>query len=313
MNLGFRIIEIKETWLALGVACFGLVLSSACLSASPEPEPAYAGKPLTAWLDSLRLAKTTNEFLRASNAVHRIGSNAVPYLLRIVRARDGELPQPPSPPEPAYHYFLKPLCQRDELEVRVALACRVLGSAAKPVMTELSTAFATATNDIGVARAGAGLIDLGPIGFGPILDSLYPRSFGAGKGYIVEGMYTVTEQEPAGALSELIGVVKRVPLPDYNTNSFARAILRQVLEEYLPTDPESVASLVPTLRLSLADADPRVRPFVLLYLRRCGQNANVLAPDLLPLLHDPIETTRSAATNALLAIDSAAAAKAGVR
>jgi len=269
---------------------------------------------VSAWLDSLRLAKTTNEFLRASNAVHRIGSNAVPYLLRIVRARDGELPQPPSPPEPAYHYFLKPLCQRDELEVRVALACRVLGSAAKPVMTELSTAFATANTGIGTLRAEAALIDLGPIGFGPILDSFkHPRYVHLGKGEIVTEMYLVTELEPAGALSELIGVVKRVPLPDHDTNSFGRAILRDVLDEYLPTDPESVASLVPTLRACLADPDPRIRPFVLLYLKRCGQNAEAVVPNLLPLLLDPVEGTRTAATNALLAISPEAAAKAGVR
>jgi HEAT repeat protein len=63
----------------------------------------------------------------------------------------------------------------------------------------------------------------------------------------------------------------------------------------------------------MGDSEIYLRSIAAKGLARIGTNAQQTVPDLIPMLNDSNALIRSAATNALKAIDPEAAAKAGVK
>ena len=80
---------VPKRWLILVVLVFGLLLVLYLTSPTP-PEPSYKGRTLTEWCAIYCTAKTSPEAPKsdlraeAANAIRRIGSNAVPYLLKAI-------------------------------------------------------------------------------------------------------------------------------------------------------------------------------------------------------------------------------------
>jgi peptidoglycan/xylan/chitin deacetylase (PgdA/CDA1 family) len=128
------------------------VLSLAAWFTFHSREPAYQGKPLSFWLDELTAQQNPRELedsppgalekrhLRAETALRQIGTNALPYLLALIRNRPK-----PSPLRDKIEEFL----EKNQSVVRIRLpeqkdgswqACEaffVLGDVAKPAIPEL--------------------------------------------------------------------------------------------------------------------------------------------------------------------------------
>jgi hypothetical protein len=58
---------------------------------SQQREPAYQGKPLSEWLKGYRNTDDTPQIDKTDEAVRRVGTNAIPTLLRALRMRDSAL------------------------------------------------------------------------------------------------------------------------------------------------------------------------------------------------------------------------------
>ncbi len=71
--------------LALLIAAVGVVV---WIVLRPDPEPTYQGKPLTYWLDGFVSGNPSPD--EATEAVRQIGTNAIPTLLRLLRAGDSK-------------------------------------------------------------------------------------------------------------------------------------------------------------------------------------------------------------------------------
>src|SRR4051812_24470518 len=88
--------RIRSTVLSragIATALFALVGGILLFAFWPSREPAYAGKPLSYWLRqdfwSIRGGKGPSP--QAEDAVRQIGTNALPTLIRMLRARDSRL------------------------------------------------------------------------------------------------------------------------------------------------------------------------------------------------------------------------------
>ena len=68
-----------SSYMLSGISVLSLVLIGSCCSPQHSMD-SYRGRALALWLDDLRSAETQEDYARASNAVHRIGRNAVPFL-----------------------------------------------------------------------------------------------------------------------------------------------------------------------------------------------------------------------------------------
>ena len=64
------------------------LLGALAWQASRPREPAYQGRPLSAWLSHYALGADPAEALRANEAIRQIGTNAIPTLLRMLQAND---------------------------------------------------------------------------------------------------------------------------------------------------------------------------------------------------------------------------------
>jgi hypothetical protein len=122
-------------------------------------------------LDMLRYSETENAFLAASNAVARTGTNAVPFLIDLVRARADRVPVPawpaPAVPRIADLYF----SMTNEVDLRIALGCYALGPLSGPVVKELAQNLYR--DDVLLEHDTINtLIAIGPQGFLPLIKYL---------------------------------------------------------------------------------------------------------------------------------------------
>src|SRR3989442_729851 len=116
--------------LVVGVLVAVLVPSSA-------REPVYQERPLRTWLEEFDQSYTTTNYAAAQEAIRNMGTNALPFLIRVLRSKD--------PPYYAQWIRLKARLLHSKVEYaaswhrRAATACGELGSLgapAFPAMTE---------------------------------------------------------------------------------------------------------------------------------------------------------------------------------
>lgn len=89
---------LPSAWWSRSIALFviilliGLVWFFAC---QPRHEPIYMGKSLTSWLQTYAPSsphgRGSREWNQADEAIHHIGTNAIPILLEMIDQRDSEL------------------------------------------------------------------------------------------------------------------------------------------------------------------------------------------------------------------------------
>ncbi len=241
---------------------------------SGPPEPVYQGKRLSAWLEGYAgqigtVRDVTTE--EADNAVRHIGTNAIPTLLRRLRARDSALTHllhdlAMSQSFVRIRYF--PAVNRHEQAV---MAFKVLGAEARDAVPELTRIFEENIS----------------------LDSRFSTAEALG----------AISPDAKVALPALVKVAADTNAAD----EVARLVRLCVIETLgqIQAEPELV---VPALTKALNDPDSRFRKEAAAPLGRFGPVAKPAVPVLFKILEHQDWTTRHAAAAAIKQIDPEAAA-----
>jgi hypothetical protein len=82
---------LRKKWRLGLIAVLGLAAIGALLYASRTNEPSFQGRALSDWLTDIEKANDDREAEPAKDAVRQIGTNAIPYLLGMMRAEDSKL------------------------------------------------------------------------------------------------------------------------------------------------------------------------------------------------------------------------------
>ena len=273
---------------------------------SRPPEPAYQGKPLSAWLNEIFL----NEFnfsgvpgdtnKAALVAFLEMGTNAIPALLKIIQSGD--------PPFEGLFSELNGMQSRVHFPVRETRRQRWAASFALYAMgANAKSAFPTLTNllfDTKVLVSGAfptmALAGLGSEGVPPLLaaltnqNALVRASAASGLGW---------------ARSDLNIVVPALTGRLSDQHMWVHYTALEALCQ-LHAEPELA---VPALMKEFPGKNPGHRREILIALGEFGTNASAAVPLLLEALSDNDQEERKYAAWALKHIDPAAAAKAGVK
>jgi HEAT repeat protein len=266
---------------AVLVVAFAGVVAWRTLTLRPhDTEPVYQGKGLRAWLHEYRPGRAAVA-LRAEKAIRQIGTNGIPTLLDMLRKKDSPLA---SKLIRFWHLHIERVSYLPNW-VRGPAWSR---NSAETVNCEGAYGFAILGAD--AQQAVPALIDI-------CERSISPCSESAARGALVS-----------------IGPAARqaIPLflPDVVSPNWS---LRLCAVSALRTFQVEPSVLMPVFAKSLKDADPFVRRNAAEGLGNLGAEARQTVPALAHLLSDPEGVVRSAATNALKAIDPEAAAKAGVK
>jgi HEAT repeat protein len=270
-----------------GIIAFAFVFAILAWRLLHSPEPAYNGKPLSAWAQQY----LTNHWSRwagsaaereAEFAIQQIGTNGIPFLLELVRARDSVMKQRLRKVFPVSWWTRLDLDQtRGEMERRVGVAGLVaLGTNAVfavPHLIELASHHpmddGPYPDSDGHQIVMAALKDLGPNA-----ESAVP--------FLIQQLTNSVASERAGA-ALVLGKIQRRP-----------SIVV----------PALIAYLARAMSLGSDEVGPAVYS-----IAEFGTNARPVVPTLLSLLNHSSPYVRERVTNCLPRIDAEAAAKAQVR
>lgn len=326
----------KRSRIALALVVLAILAGLAWMLLRPH-EPVYEGKRLSVWMEDLDFSKAgTPEYTKAHEVIGKIGTNALPTLLRMIRMKDES---------PSVLKLIDLARAQDFIKIRYT-----------PAANRRS-------------QAAAALSELGPLAADavPVLLEIYEQNLSPqsqtmctdvmtwiGPGAkaaipaLIRGMTNQDEdvrcsllltlarihEEPALVVPEIISAL-------HDTNSVIRMQAASALEDYaaharsaVPVLLELVQDenphvrcnavfaldkihpepdrLVPVLIKLLQDPDAHVRGNALAALQQYGAEAKPAVPALLPLLNNSDLHTRMAATNTLKAIDLEAAIRAGI-
>jgi HEAT repeat protein len=237
-------------------------------------EPSYNGKTLTEWIDDLDSKESLGRE-EAAEAIHHIGTNALPRLL--VMIRDGEpgtfqrilAKLPPREAKWLRYDPVGALLEREGREMLALKGIRILGSSAAPAVPAL------------IKLMDGGDVEVQPVAIWCL----------AGLG--------------AAASPAVPSLIRHMSDGSSVSFEFAKNALG-----VLHICPNVV---VPALIADLRNPG-NATPFVTIAaLGQYGQQATDAVPVILPFLTNSVEIMRRQATNALLRIDPRAAAKAGVK
>ena len=291
--------------MVLGLALAGVIAWRAWQRR--EPEPVYKGKPLSSWLIALRTSAFSSEAQeQAKAAVQQAGTNAIPTLLRMLRAKDS-----------SFKLKLLALLKRQHI-IRINYspaadwnwvaefgfyALGTNGQSAEPSLLEI------ANQNISPTSHGDAIFSLGSIG--PLAKESVPSLF-----------QWATNANGVVRLAAILSLDKILAGPDrvhlltnavHDSDAGVRYLsveaLGQLGVEGKFADP---ALVVPLLMNAVHDSDAGVRYYAIKALEKFGQDAELAVPALVLSLNDPDWEVRGYATNALKAIDPEAAAKAGI-
>jgi HEAT repeat protein len=119
--------------LVLALAAIGVVLY-----ASRTNEPSYQGRALSQWLREIERAPDDRETEPAKDAVRQIGTNAIPYLLGMMRAEDSKLKETFNTLVSKAHIYRFRIAEASDKQARAFDGFFVLGPQASPAIPELT-------------------------------------------------------------------------------------------------------------------------------------------------------------------------------
>jgi hypothetical protein len=253
-----------------------------------EREPAFQGKSLSFWLSEYHENFNTGmeEGVKArelaENALRKIGTNAIPTLLKMAAKRDSFV----------------------VTKLVVLWAWQMREVSYLPAWIQFPGWY---------SNQGAFLNEEAALGF-ELLGADAQQAVPALIGIYEQGISPQSQDATYRALVAIGPGALRMGTPSFlrratSSDATVRRIAVQALAE-VDAEPREV---VPALVKALSDTDPIVRLSAATGLGRFGTNAQDGVPALDLLLSDPILHLRVAATNALKAIDPEAAAKAGAK
>jgi hypothetical protein len=276
-------------------------------------EPVYQGRPLSFWVRQLDDGEPwagfsyrswrTNlsvEQIQAAEAIRHIGTNALPFLLpgatRKERLYDG-----------LFIAIVGNKQQEREARKRrlgrawdAALALYALGPAARPCLPQLKEAYYDYGNEGTARNAAVALVGIGPEGRQVLSDTITNTNW-----FACFGIWALASQHVTtpGAVDSLIQVLT-------NNVVFHSGLAAWALGE-LGEEPERVVPVL--LNVYESSTELSLRGDAARALARFGAKARSAIPSLIKALQDTDIVMRYTATNALRAIDSEAAAKAGIK
>jgi hypothetical protein len=229
------------------------MLIGVVLLSSRTTEPSFQGKSLGGWLTEIMNAENDREAESAKNAVRQIGTNAVPFLVHLMQARDSRPKIFVMAILRRQHVFKIRVENATDQLLRATLGFEALGPQASSAVPAL-TAMLNDSNT--VYLAGLALISVRPAGLDAVLAGL-------------ESTNTFTRRQCAGALAAL-GVS-----PFWSEGSRSR-------EDTLQRRGHVA---VPPLLKALNDSDELVRTKAAAALGLLGQQPELVVPALIRNLH----------------------------
>ena len=280
------------------LACLTLAVLFVVPLLTSEREPCYKGRTLSRWWD-LRTAPEASPAVReeSAEAIRKIGTNALPFLLRGMR---DEASHPRSRNLPLLLRLIPSHIAANKtisrlISVPVSQKARgifvVLGPQASPAVPELA-ALLDATNNADIIRDAAYcLAAIGPAGVPPLIDALNKPQLPCCR----EAALILGRNGPTDETSFALGtnVVQAVPklakLASAKDSTLAKAAIKAL--GHIRMLPETA---LPAITNSLASTDPAIRQASIRALARFGAAASML-----PALNDADEAVRRTATNCL--------------
>ncbi len=256
----------------------------------------FEGRPLSHYLDNQTYGELRTE-RDARDSIRDFGTNAVPYLIEILDARESRLKaglRAFAQSQRLIRFRSTPLVVRQR---QAALACAELGPMAAPAIPSL--VHFLDNPDIAPAAIAA-LAMIGPVTF-PILTNASLRGIPAAR---IEAAGDLRYMLPRELAVPPLLIALRDPLPGVRANAAGSL-------GFLGSKPDRV---VPALVACLADTDLSVRTSAVEALGWFRQSATSAIPSLVELQRNETGTVLGRKIEeALKAIDAAAAESAGVR
>ena len=286
-------------------AIVSVIVAGIAFFAFRSREPVYQGRPLSAWLEDLDYGRPS--FRReavplAEEAVRRMGSNAVPFLVGMMRCKD-------SP----FRKKMVALCSKqsfikfnfrpaaDTLQWRGALGIYVLGPAGKAAIPELINLLSNQHTWI----RGRAAMALGKIG--PDAKVAVP--------YLIK---TLSDKDADVRACTCIGLSDLGPVAAEALPAVVTC-LKETNHAVFSSALNAVSSMrgqatlvVPVLAEKLSDNDSSIRYSAAITLASFGPESRTAVPKLVAALKDQDKDVRQASAEALMKIDPVAATDAGV-
>ena len=240
-----------------------------------EPEPVYQGKRLTKWLEVYTGPITTDhekQLKEADDAVRHIGTNAIPTLLRMLRARDSALTLKLVALAQKQHLVKIHYVQRLLSNVQAQMAFLALGAEAKDAVPALVTIYEDNISPDSRICTIVALRNIGP--------------------------------DAKAAVPLLLRVATDTNTPDQNARTVRRSAIYAL--GHIHSEPQSV---LPALIKALNDPDTRIRGQAAGSFAEFGPDAKATVPILFKLLEDQDLIVRINAAEAIKNIDPEAAAQ----
>jgi HEAT repeat protein len=237
--------------------------------ASRAHEPVYQGKSLSVWLENYLDCDggftTREQQLAADLAVQHIGTNALPFLIEMISAKDSRLKSKLIDLLAKQRWIKIHILPAEVLQARAMVAFRALGTTAKPVIPEL----ARLLND-GESVAGV-LSDIGTESIPILTNALFH-----------------TDARVRGDAISALGDYPRTPEHSTPLDPAEQGAI-----------DAATPGIIHLLLHSLKDSDPNVRGRAALTLGFFAKEPALAVPALLPLLDDNDDWPRQLAAEAL--------------
>ncbi len=247
--------------------------------AVPPREPRYKGKPLREWLRAYDVSSLHDDIAAKDEAVHSLGTNAIPTLLRMLRTKDSRLKAK-----------LIQFCEEHPWQIFDAM----------PEWLKLDLMPSELLN--GEAAEGFRALGATASNAAPALVRIYDKDTSTdSKRYAVLALGGIGPAAASAVPSLLRGTT--------STNDDLRWSVTWAFGQ-IHSQPELA---VPALINLLRDTNSSVRREAAGALGNYGTNATAAVPVLAALLQDPILGVRRFSTNALKKIDLEAAVRVGIR
>jgi HEAT repeat protein len=262
-------------------------------------EPAYQGKPLSAWLNEFNgVPGDTNQ--AAFVAIREMGTEAIPALLKTIESGDPPF-QRWMPELNRMRSLLHVPLRATRLQREAAsFALYAMGANAKPAFPALTNLLFHANTLSFGASPAVPLAGMGSEGLPPLIAALTNQD-----AFIRYSAATALSWERSNLHIVVPALIVR--LSDENNMVHRSAVLAL---GHLRAEPRLA---VPALIKDFPRQYPWLRSLILTALGRFETNATAAVPMLLQALSDSDQNVRDQAASALKHIDPAAAAKAGVK
>jgi len=264
-------------------------------------EPVYHGKRLNAWVADLHPRVGEARQQEAELALRAIGTNAVPYLLELLRHREPPLLRELRGFSQRTKTFLRmdsglelPWVAAVERDLQLSAAFAALGPSARP-------AFPTLTNLLlrpeTASVSASALARIGPDAFGPLALAL-------------ESPHAEVRAAAAGVLGTMPGdlatIIPALQKALADPDKFVRINAVISLGQIAQTKPEAVLD---GLIRGLRDSSPSVKILAADFLARLGKGARSAVPELVNMAEGVDRLASGKAVSVLKQIDPETAAK----